>query len=51
MTLQDLIRFLSDELRAGRLTEHRITRTLLLAYEMGLEQGRKEAHAVDAGGR
>ena len=46
MTLQDLIDFLRDESEEQTLTETAIARTVLLAYELGLEQGRKEAHGA-----
>lgn len=53
MTLQDLTAFLLEVHRdpVHPLTETTIVKCVLLAYEMGLEQGRKEARAVDAGGR
>ena len=48
MTLQDLTAFLLEAHRdtAHPPTELTITKCLLLAYELGLEQGRKEAHGA-----
>jgi hypothetical protein len=42
MTLQDLMDFLWDEAAQQTLTRQQVERTLLLAYEMGLEAGRLE---------
>ena len=44
MTLDDLIDFLCDECAEQTLSAMAIRRAVLLAYELGLEQGRKEAH-------
>ena len=49
MTLQHLIDVLSTMSQDATLTDLAITRIVLLAYELGLEQGRKEAHALDGG--
>ena len=48
MTLQDLIDLLLDETRAQTPREVDITRAVLLAYELGLAQGRHEAHGERA---
>ena len=42
MTLEDLIAFLDTEQQRQTLTEQTIRRVLLLAYEMGLAQGKQE---------
>ena len=48
MTLEDLIDYLRERAAlAEPLSETVIARTVLLAYELGLEQGRKEAHALE----
>jgi hypothetical protein len=47
MTLQDLMELLLDEAHSSVPNDVAIARAVLLAYEMGLEQGRKEAHALD----
>ena len=48
LTLQDLIDLLLDETRAQTPREVAITRAVLLAYELGLAQGRHEAHGERA---
>ena len=47
MNVQDLIALLLDEARRETPREVAIIRAVLLAYELGLEQGRKEAHALE----
>lgn len=44
MTIQDLIDLLIQEDWAQTPRDVAITRSVLLAYEMGLAQGRKGAH-------
>lgn len=47
MTLQDLIDLLSTRHATTTLTDLAITRAVLLAYELGMEHGRREAHALE----
>ena len=48
MTLQDIIDLLlAADAATGLPRDVVITRAVLLAYELGLEQGRKEAHALE----
>ena len=47
MTLQDLIDLLSTLHTTTTLTDLAITRVVLLAYELGMQAGREEAHALD----
>ena len=47
MTLQDLIDVLTTLHTTTTLTDLAIIRAMLLAYELGLEHGRKEAHALE----
>ena len=44
MTIQHLIDVLTTLRPTTTLTDLALTRVVLLAYELGLEQGRKEAH-------
>ena len=46
MTLDDLIAVLLDAVRAETPHDVAITRAVLLAYALGLEQGRTEAHGA-----
>ena len=46
MTLQDIVDLLLAGDSQGIPRDVAITRAVLLAYELGLEQGRKEAHGT-----
>ncbi|HEY5865297.1 MAG TPA: hypothetical protein VI542_07055 [Candidatus Tectomicrobia bacterium] len=46
MTLEDIIDFLCDETAEQTLTAMDIRRSVLLAYEMGMEAGRQKARAA-----
>jgi hypothetical protein len=52
MTLADLIDYLRESAALPEpLSKTVISRVLLLAYDLGLEQGRKEAHGAPSDGR
>ena len=44
MTLEDVIALLIARRTEGSLTDMAITRLVFLAYELGTDAGRKEAH-------
>jgi hypothetical protein len=47
MTLEEVIDLLCQRADAHSLTPMAIRRLVLLAYELGFEQGRREAHALE----
>jgi hypothetical protein len=50
MTLADLIDHLCAGAHAQTLTDLQVIRALLLAYDMGLAQGKKEARSAPSDG-